>query len=342
MITSVLAAPPKRVEPERLEIIGDRGPFEAVTTSLVPKTGRPRRDSPFGSRDDRGSPRGGAPSGPCPPRPASRGDRPPSTTTGDSPGGARSDRPGRPDQAGRPDRTGRPDHAGAPHRTGPREGGVRPGSRPGRDQTTAGARAAAGPGRDAGGAPRRGAPADARADATREGRPGGPPRPKRLNPLSTHRNAVLDTLPPEERPVADQLLQGGIPAVRRALQEQNARRGKASPRSRPTRLLGLAEELLPRLKAAEWRDRAEAAAKDIGEINLRDLRSIVAGGDAGARDDESRILAKTLREALNHRESRPARRGWRRSPPAWTRAGSRAPCGWPGGRPIHGHGSPPS
>ena len=89
--------------------------------------------------------------------------------------------------------------------------------------------------------------------------------------------------------------------MRRALQEQNARaREQGQPEIKADALLGLAEELLPRLKAAEWHDRAEAAAKDIDEINLRDLRSIVAGGDAGARDDESRILAKTLREALDH------------------------------------------
>jgi len=63
------------------------------------------------------------------------------------------------------------------------------------------------------------------------------------------------------------------------------------------------------LKAAEWRDRAEAATKDIGEVALRDLRSIVAGADAGARDDESRILAKTLREAVDARENA-AREAW--------------------------------
>jgi hypothetical protein len=74
-------------------------------------------------------------------------------------------------------------------------------------------------------------------------------------------------------------------------------------------LIALAEEILPRLKAAEWRDRAEAAAKDVDDIGLRDLRSVVAGGDAGARDDDSRILAKTLREALDRREAA-ARDAW--------------------------------
>ena len=42
-------------------------------------------------------------------------------------------------------------------------------------------------------------------------------------------------------------------------------------------LLAIAEELLPRLKAAEWHDRAEAAAKVADEVAIRDLRSVVAG-----------------------------------------------------------------
>jgi hypothetical protein len=65
-------------------------------------------------------------------------------------------------------------------------------------------------------------------------------------------------------------------------------------------LLAIAEELLPRLKAAEWHDRAEAAAKVADEVAIRDLRSVVAGSEV-ARDDESRQLAATLREALERR-----------------------------------------
>jgi hypothetical protein len=65
-------------------------------------------------------------------------------------------------------------------------------------------------------------------------------------------------------------------------------------------LLAIAEGLLPRLKAAEWRDRAEAAVKGGEEITLRDLRSVVAGADM-ARDEESRQLATSLREALERR-----------------------------------------
>ncbi|MHB8664548.1 MAG: hypothetical protein ACYDH6_17865 [Acidimicrobiales bacterium] len=131
-----------------------------------------------------------------------------------------------------------------------------------------------------------------------------PSRPRRFTPASTHRTAVLETLAPEERAVAEQLLNGGVPAVRRALQEQNARaREEGRPEIKADALLTLAEELLPRLKSAEWRDRAEEAVKEADQLALRDLRSVVAGADAAARDDESRILAKTLRETLDQRET---------------------------------------
>ena len=46
----------------------------------------------------------------------------------------------------------------------------------------------------------------------------------------------------------------------------------------------------------------------VDEISLRDLRSVVAGADA-ARDDESRALAASLREALERRVDR-LRRQW--------------------------------
>ncbi len=101
--------------------------------------------------------------------------------------------------------------------------------------------------------------------------------------------------------MAEQVLRGGIPAVRTAL---HLEREKAMAEGRPVpntdQLVAMAESLLPRLKAAEWRDRAEAADKDVDEISLRDLRSVVAGADM-ARDDETRALAARLREALDRR-----------------------------------------
>ena len=127
-------------------------------------------------------------------------------------------------------------------------------------------------------------------------------RPKRLSPASKHRDAVLETLAPEHRPIAEQALRGGIPAVRRAVDEQNATlKAEGKPEIRAEPLVAIAEELLPRLKTAEWRDRAEAALADVNEIGLRDLRSVVAGADAGARDEDTRALATQLREALERR-----------------------------------------
>jgi hypothetical protein len=126
-------------------------------------------------------------------------------------------------------------------------------------------------------------------------------RARRLNPGSAHRKAVLESLPPEQQPVAEQLLRGGIPAVRTAL---HLEREKAEAEGRPApntdALIALAESLLPRVRAAEWRDRAEAAVAAKDEISMRDLRSVVAGADV-ARDEEGRALAATLREAVDAR-----------------------------------------
>jgi hypothetical protein len=98
------------------------------------------------------------------------------------------------------------------------------------------------------------------------------------------------------------LLKGGIPAVRQALQTQNEKAKSAGdPEINADPILALAEELLPRLKAAEWRDRAEAAMAQADEVGLRDLRAVVAGADTVARDPESRELAAKLRDALERR-----------------------------------------
>ena len=47
------------------------------------------------------------------------------------------------------------------------------------------------------------------------------PRPKRLQAGRAHRDALLGRLAPEQVPVAEQVLKGGIPAVRQAVQDQN-------------------------------------------------------------------------------------------------------------------------
>jgi hypothetical protein len=128
------------------------------------------------------------------------------------------------------------------------------------------------------------------------------PKPKRLRPARVHRAAVLDELPPEHRPIAEQVLAGDIPAVRQAIDKENeGRKERGEPSINGQELLALAEELRPRLRTAEWRDRAEAALADVDEIDLRDLRSVVVAADSAARDDDTRALAAQLRESLAHR-----------------------------------------
>ncbi|MBV9043252.1 MAG: hypothetical protein JOZ68_19845 [Acidimicrobiia bacterium] len=178
---------------------------------------------------------------------------------------------------------------------------------PRRDRDRDRDRAARPAARDGGGPPRRAG--GGRPAAPTEERPSRP-RPKRLHAGRAHRDALIATLPPEQVPVAEQLLKGGIPAVRQAVQTQNEQaKGSGSPEINAEPLVALAEELLPRLKAAEWRDRAEAAMAQADEVGLRDLRAVVAGADTVARDTESRELAAKLRDALERR-SASERQAW--------------------------------
>jgi hypothetical protein len=157
--------------------------------------------------------------------------------------------------------------------------------------------------------PREPRPAPARRSGPRPARPAPEerpprPRPKRLHAGRAHRDALVASLPPEQVPIAEQLLKGGIPAVRQALQAQSDQATAAGgPAINAQPLVTLAEELLPRLKAAEWRDRAEAALDQADEVGLRDLRAVVAGADSVARDTESRELAAKLRDALGRRSA---------------------------------------
>jgi hypothetical protein len=134
------------------------------------------------------------------------------------------------------------------------------------------------------------------------------PKPKRIRPARTHRNAVLADLAPEQRPVAEQALQGGIPAVRAAIDTQNAsNRAQGLPEVTGDELVTLAERLLPQLKLAEWKDRAEAAIAVIEEVDLRDLRSVVVAADSLTRDDEVTALREQLSEAYGRRSEQEQR-----------------------------------
>ncbi len=110
---------------------------------------------------------------------------------------------------------------------------------------------------------------------------------------------MLAELPEEQKPIAEQLLRGGIPAVRQAIEKQNeAAKAEGLPTIQADGLVAFAEQLLPRLRAAEWRDKAEAALAGIEEIDLRDIRTVVVAAEPAARDEETRALAQQLRDGL--------------------------------------------
>lgn len=192
-----------------------------------------------------------------------------------------------------PKRSGRRDDDGDRRDRGQRKGGDGRGG-PRRDGARDGAR------RD--GAARDGARRDGRSrsgSAAERPAPPSKPKPKRLRPQRVHRNAALAELPEAQRPIAEQVLRGGVPGVRKAVDDQNAHNAtEGRPKIDPAPLVQLAEELLPRLKTAEWRDRADAALAGVDELDLRDLRSVVVAADSAARTDETRQLAAQLREAL--------------------------------------------
>ena len=165
-------------------------------------------------------------------------------------------------------------------------------------------------------APRR--PASTRPDGT-TGRPARPSRPhftappempkrptaKRLKPKHVHRTAVLETLPVEQRGVAERALEGGIKAVRDAFKIQNDQlRKDGKPEVPSDGLISMAQNLLPKLRVADWLDKAEAAKSDLAMLDLRDLRSVVVASEDPMvmRDETTRALAAELKTALKERQ----------------------------------------
>jgi hypothetical protein len=133
------------------------------------------------------------------------------------------------------------------------------------------------------------------------------PKAKRLKPGRAHRNDVLASLPEAQRAIAERVLQGGIPAVRAAVVEQNKVLAAEGKEVIPADgLVTMAENLLPKLRVAEWLDRADAAVADLDSLDLRDLRSVVTTGDdpAIARDETTRAIAGRLKEGLVARQEK--------------------------------------
>jgi hypothetical protein len=134
-----------------------------------------------------------------------------------------------------------------------------------------------------------------------------PVRPvaKRLKPTRKHRSVVLQSLPAEQRGVAERALAGGIRAVREAIKTQNAQlKAEGKPEIKADGLIAMAQDILPKLRVAEWLDKAEAAKNEIALLDLRDLRAVVVGADDPmvVRDESTRELAAELKIALKQRQ----------------------------------------
>jgi hypothetical protein len=126
------------------------------------------------------------------------------------------------------------------------------------------------------------------------------PKPKRLKAGSQHRKAVLAEIPENQRPIAELALQG-MQAVRQRLKSANeALAAEGKPTMPEQSVLQMAQDLLPKLRVADWLDRAEAAKRDLETLDLRDLRSVVAAANDPAieRDETCRSLATELKNGL--------------------------------------------
>jgi len=134
-----------------------------------------------------------------------------------------------------------------------------------------------------------------------DGRPARGERP--VAPTSTvHRNAMLAALRPEQIPVAEQVLRGGLQAVRQAIEAQNtSNKAAGKPPVASDALLGMADELLPVVRLADWKDRASVAQATGKEYRLRELRAVVAASRTLNLDEEGRTMAKALQESLDQR-----------------------------------------
>jgi len=130
-------------------------------------------------------------------------------------------------------------------------------------------------------------------------------RARRLRPRRTHRKAAIAALPEDQQHLAQILVRDGVPGLRTAIESQNkAAEAAGQPPIPAELLLKLAERIHPALRSADWQDRAQAALAGVGDVDLRDLRSVVVASDSAFRTDENRLLADQLREALTARVER--------------------------------------
>ncbi len=266
-ITTVLPTRAPRNQAETLPLLGSGREQPLVTSQLAPK-GRSRARGAAGSRRD-------SDSAPGRNKGADRKDKRRVDSRRQNRG--RRDRDGRSDD--KPETDSRRGDRRRRARDGQQDGTIDSGSS--RDH-----RSSKGNGR-------------ARQDWTK---PPSIPRAPRLRPGKKNRRAAFADLPEIQHELAEEVLRRGVPGVRKAIERMNKMaEAEGIPKVKSEPLVALAEKIAPVLKAAEWRDRAEAAISGIETVDLRDIRSVVVAADSGARDEHSRELAERLREGLSAR-----------------------------------------
>jgi hypothetical protein len=131
------------------------------------------------------------------------------------------------------------------------------------------------------------------------------PKPKRLRPGKARTQEVLASVPEEQRPIAELALQG-MGAVRTRVKEENTKlKADGKPEMPESSVTKMAEDMLPKLRVADWLDRAEAAQRQMQHLDLRDLRSVVAASadPMVARDESTRVIADELKASLATKQS---------------------------------------
>ena len=156
-------------------------------------------------------------------------------------------------------------------------------------------------------APERGDRPERRDRPPRRTRPEPPPMPaverpkaKRLRAGKAHRTALLESLPEEQRPIAEQVVLGGLPAVRQAIEKQNAERTAAGD----TPIAAGPAPRAGRAAGAQGAHRRVArpcrggAARPRGASTSATCARWCRPPTPRAKDDETRALAQALREGL--------------------------------------------
>ena len=119
---------------------------------------------------------------------------------------------------------------------------------------------------------------------------------QKLTPGKQHETAWLESLPPEEAVIAEQLQAGGMAAVKAALNKQ-----AGTPETPNEAFMQLAERLQAESRAAHWHDRMDAVLRDFNQLSLGDIRSVVAFADTHVLPPEAMAKAAEAKQKLEQR-----------------------------------------